>query len=83
MNTAKKQRKTIEWERRDLFKKIGDIKGIFQASMGTINDRNCNETEVLKKKWQEYTEKVHNKVLNDLDNHNRVVTLLEPDVLTV
>ena len=51
--------------------------------MGTINDRNCNETEVLKKKWQENTEKVHNKVLNDLDNHNGVVTLLEPDVLTV
>ena len=54
--------------------------------MGTINDRNCNdltETEVLKKKWQEYTEKVHKKVLNDLDNHNCVITLLEPDVLRV
>ena len=82
MTNAKKKRKTTEWERLDLFKKIGDIKGTFQTKMGTINDRNCKdltETEVLKKQWQEYTEEVHKKVLNDLDNHDGVVTHLKPD----
>ena len=52
--------------------------------MGTINDRNCKdltETEVLKKQWQEYTEEVHKKVLNDLDNHSGMVTHLEPGTL--
>ena len=57
---VKKFRKTIEWERRDLFKKIRDTKGIFHAMMGTMKDRNSKdliEAEEIKKKWQEYTQK--------------------------
>ena len=68
-------RKTI-----DLFKKIGDIKGIFHARMGTIKDRNSmdlTEAEKIKKRWQEYTE-LYKKGLND---HDGVVTHLEPDIL--
>ena len=69
---------------KDLFKKIGDIKGIFQARMGTINIRNgkdLTEAEEIKKRWQEYTEELYKKGLKDLDNHNGVVTHLEPDIL--
>ena len=69
---------------RDLFKKIRDTKGIFQAKIGTIKDRNCVdliEAENIKKKWQEYTEELCNKDLHDLDNHNGVNTHLEPDIL--
>ena len=68
---------------RDLFKKIGDIKGIFHARMGTIKDRNSmdlTEAEKIKKRWQEYTE-LYKKDLNDPDNHDGVVTHLEPDIL--
>ena len=68
---------------RDLFKKIRDIKGTFHAKMGTIKDRNSKdltEAEEIKKKWQEYKE-LCKKVLNDLDNHDGVVTHLEPDIL--
>ena len=68
---------------RDLFKKIGDIKGTFQARMGTTKDGNgkdLTEAEKIKKMWQEYTE-LYKKSLNDLDNHNVVVTHLEPDIL--
>ena len=75
---------TIEWER-DLFKKIRDTKGIFQAKMGTIKDRNgmdlLTEAEDIKKRWQEYTEELYKKDLHDPDNHNGVVTHLEPDIL--
>ena len=62
MINAKKQRKTIEWERRDLFKKIRDPKGTFHAKMGWIKDRNgmdLTEAEDIKKRWQEYTEELY------------------------
>ena len=69
---------------RDLFKKIRDIKGKFQAKMGLIKDRNgmdLIEAEDIKKRWQEYTEELYKKDLYDLDNHNGVITHLEPDML--
>ena len=69
---------------RDLFKKNGDAKGTFTAKMGTINDRNCKdltEAEEIKKRWQEYTEELYKKGLNDPDNHDGVVTHLAPDIL--
>ena len=69
---------------RDLFKKIRDIKGTFHAKMGTIKDRNgmeLTEAEGIKKRWQEYTEELNKKDLNDPDNHNGVITHLEPDIL--
>ena len=69
---------------RDLFKKIRDTKGTFHAKMGTIKDRNgmdLTETEDIKKRWQEYTEEIYKKDLHDPDNHNRVITNLEPDIL--
>ena len=68
---------------KDLFKKIGDIKGTFQARMGMIKDRNrkdLTETEEIKKMWKEYTE-LYKKGLNDPDNHDGVVTHLEPYIL--
>ena len=68
---------------RDLFKKIGDIKGIFHARMGTIKDRNSKdvkEAEVIKKRWEEHTD-LYKKGLNDVDNHNSVVNNLELDML--
>ena len=69
---------------RDPFKKIRNPKGTFHAKMGTIKDRNgkeLTETEDIKKRWQEYTEELYKKRLNDLDNHKGVVTYLEPDIL--
>ena len=69
---------------RDLFKKIRDIKGIFNANMGTIKDRNCTdqtEAEGIKKRWQEYTEELCKKDLHDPDNHDGMITDLEPDIL--
>ena len=69
---------------RDLFKKIGDTKGTFHAKMGTIKDRNSKdltEAEEIKKRWQEYTEELYKKDLNDPDNHNGVIVHLEPDIL--
>ena len=68
----------------DLFKKIGDIKGTFQAKMGSIKDRNgmdLTEAEDIKKRWQEYTEELYKKDLHEPDNHNGVITDLEPDIL--
>ena len=68
---------------RDLFKKIRDTKG-FHAKMGSIKDRNgrdLTEAEDLKKRWQEYTEELFKKDLHDPDNHNGVITDLEPDIL--
>ena len=69
---------------RDLFKKIRAIKGIFHAKMGTIKDRNgmdLTEAEDIKKTWQEYTEELYKKDLHDPDNHDGVITHLEPDTL--
>ena len=69
---------------RYLFKKIRDTKGIFHAKMGTKKDRNSTDLTVaedIKKRWQEYIEELCKKGLNDLDNHNGVVTHLEPDIL--
>ena len=68
---------------RDLFKKIRDTKGIFHAKMGSIKDRNgmdLTEAEDIKKRWQEYTEELYKKVLHGLDNHDGVITHLEPDI---
>ena len=68
---------------RDLFKKIRDIKGTFHAKMGLIKDRNgmhLTEAEDIKK-WQEYTEELYKKDLHDPDNHNGVITHLEPAIL--
>ena len=68
---------------RDLFKKIRDTKGIFHAKMGFIKDRNGMDlTEAdVKKRWQEYTEELYKKELHDQDNHDGVITHLEPDIL--
>ena len=68
---------------RDLFKKIRDTKGTFHAKMGTIKDRNSMDLteEDIKKRRQEYTEELYKKDLHDLDNHNGVITQLEPDIL--
>ena len=71
-------------ETRDLFKKIGDTKGTFHAEMVTIQDRNgmdLTEAEDIKKRWQQYTEEQYKKDLHDPDNHNDVITNLEPDIL--
>ena len=77
--------KTTEWEKlRDLFKKIRDNKGTIHAKIGTIKDRSgkdLTEAEDTKKRWQEYTEKLYKKGLNDVDNHHDVITHLEPDIL--
>ena len=69
---------------RDLFKKIRDTKGIFHAKMSTIKDKNCMdlaEAEDIKKRQQEYTEELYKKDLHDPDNHDSVITHLEPDIL--
>ena len=69
---------------RDLFKKIRDTKGTFHAKMGTKKDRNgmdLTEAEDIKKRWQEYTEKLYKKDLNDPDSHDGLITHLEPDIL--
>ena len=69
---------------RDLFKKIIDTKGIFHAKMGTIKDRNgmdLTEAEDIKKRWQEYPEELYKKDLHDPENHNGIITQLEPDIV--
>ena len=69
---------------RDLMKKIRDTKGTFHAKMGTTKNRNSKdltEAEEIKKRWHEYTEELYNKVLNDWDNHDGVVSQLELDIL--
>ena len=69
---------------RDLFKKIRDTKGTFHAKMGSIKDRNgmdLTEAEDIKKRWQEYTEELYKNDLHDQDNHDGVITHLEPDIL--
>ena len=69
---------------RELFKKIRDTNGTFHEKMGTIKDRNSKdltEAEEIKKRWQEYTEELYKKGLNDPDNHDSVVSHLEPGIL--
>ena len=69
---------------RDLFKKIRDTKGIFHAKMSSIKDRNgmdLTEAEDIKKRWQEHTEELYKKDLHNQDNHDGVITDLEPDIL--
>ena len=69
---------------RDLFKKIRDTKGTFHENMGSIKDRNgmdLTEAEDIKKRWQEYTEEWYKKDLHDPDNHDGVITHLEPGIL--
>ena len=69
---------------KDLFKKFRDTKGTFHAKMGSIKDRNgmdITEAEDIKKRWQEYPEELHKKELHNQDNHNAVITHLEPDIL--
>ena len=68
----------------DILKKIRDTKGTFHAKMGSIKDRNgmdLTEAEDVKKRWQEYTEELYKKDLQDPDNHDGVITNLEPDIL--
>ena len=67
-----------------LFKKIRDTKGTFHAKMGSIKDRigrDLTKAEDIKKRWQEYTEELYKKGLHDPDNHDGVITHLEPDIL--
>ena len=69
---------------RELFKKIRDTKGTFHAKMSTIKDRNgtdLTEADDIQKRWQEYTEELYNKDLHDPENHEGVITHLEPDIL--
>ena len=69
---------------KDLFEKFGDTKGTFHVKMDTIKDKDgddLTEAEDIKKRWQEYTEELYKKVLHDPDNHNDVITHLEPDIL--
>ena len=69
---------------KDLFKIIKDTQGTFHAKMGTIKDRNgmdLTEAEDIKKRWQEYTEELHKKDLHDPNNHNGMITHLQPDIL--
>ena len=68
---------------RDLFKKIRDTEGTFHAKMGTVKDRNgmdLTEAKDSKRMWQEYTEELYKKDLHDPDNHDGVITQLEPDI---
>ena len=83
MNNAKKQENIRMEKTRDLIKKIRGPKRTFHAKMGLIKDRNgmdLTEAEDIKKRWQEYTEELHKKDI-DPDNHNGVITHLEPDIL--
>ena len=78
------EEKNRKGKTRDLFKKNRDTKGKFHAKMGSIKDRNdmdLTEAEDIKKRWQEYTEELYKKELHDQDNHNGMITHLEPDIL--
>ena len=84
MIIAKKEENKRVVKTRDLFKKISDTKGNFHAKMVLIKDKNgidLREAEDIKKRWQEYTEELYKKDLHDPDNHNGVITHLEPDIL--
>ena len=88
MQRSRRKKKKVEennrlGKTRDLFKKIRDTKGTFHAKMGSIKDRNgmdLTEAEDFKKRWQEYTEELFKRDLNDPDNHDDVITHLEPDI---
>ena len=74
----------MEWERLEIPLRKLDTKGIFHAKMGSIKDRNAmdlTEAQDIEKRWQEYTEEVYKKDLNDPDNHHGVITHIEPDIL--
>ena len=78
------KRKTTEWERLEISSRIRDTKEKCQAKMGSIknrNDKDITEAEDIKKRWQEYTEELYQKYLHDPDNHDGVITHLEPDIL--
>jgi len=78
------EEKNIIGKTRDLFKKIRDTKGTFHEKMGMIKDRNgmdLTETEDIRKRWQQYTEELYKKDLHNPDNHDGVITHLEPDIL--
>ena len=80
----KKEENNRMGKTRDLFKEIRDTKGTFHEKMGSIKDRNgidLTEAEDVKKRWQEYTEELYKKVFHDQDNHDGVITHLEPDIL--
>ena len=84
INSKNRRKQQNGKDYRDLFKKIRDIKGIFHAKMGTIKDRNgmdLTKAKDIKKRWKEYTEELFKKELNDWDNHDAVITHLEPDIL--
>ena len=84
MINGKKEGNNRMGNTRDLFKKVRDTKGIFHTKMGTIKDRNgmdLTEAEAIKKRWQKYTEELYKKDLHDPDNHNGMITGLEPDIL--
>ena len=94
---ARRDKKALLWDQcketeennrmgktKDLFKRIRNTKGTFHAKMGSIKDRSgmdLTEAEDTKKRWQEYTEELYKKDLNDPDNHDSVITHLEPDIL--
>ena len=83
-SNAKKEENNRMGKTRDLFKKIRDIKGIFHAKMSSITDRNgmeLTEAEDIKKRWQEYTEELYKTDLHNPDNHDGVITHLEPEIL--
>ena len=86
-NQCKDQCKEVEennrmGKTRDLFKKIRDTKGTFRAKMGSIKDSmDLREAEDIKKRWQEYTEELYKKDLPNPDNHDGIITHLEPDIL--
>ena len=86
INAKKIEEKNRMGKTRDLFKKMRDTKGTFHAKMGSIKDRNgmdLTEAEDIKKRWQEYTEELNKKDLHNPDNHNGVITHLEPDILNM
>ena len=82
MINAKNRGKQQNEKTRDLFKKIRDTKGTFHAEMDSIKDRNGMDLteEDIKKRWQEHTEELYKKDLHDPDNHDGVITHLEPDI---
>ena len=85
MNNAKKSRKTIEWERLEISSRKSEIlRECFMQRWAQKQDRNSmdlTEAKYIKKRWQEYTEEPYKKDLHDPDNHNGVITQLEPDIL--
>ena len=84
MNSAKKWKKTREWEKLEISEKIGYAKGTFQTKMGTIKDGNgmdLTAAEDIMNRWQEYTDELYKKDLHDPDNNCGVIIHLEPDIV--